>query len=348
MGTSYSIEQDQLQVQTDGQTRTCIIGPDGAVIVVTHVNSQEVVVDVLVKASAVEDETFFGRYHLTDFYYEPETGILETEVGLVTAGGTGKWQNPGDAASGTYTIGNNGRMTINADGTEDSAERELTSFGMISPDGSYIIIPGVEPDDSEVGLSILVREPLPRVEVQTGDATVVNNESSSADRSHTRLQADHQNVSDDFRPLTEVVDFTASVTANETTEFRFETGGLFGNLSEMVLMKLKENETSVAFSYASEDQADPANQEDGTWWVTDGSDTYVDVGVDVNPDATYTVHYVIRDNGPFDRDSVQGTIKDPAVLGTAVASTGGGTGDGTAAPAPDSGGGGCFVNSLIQ
>ena len=78
-----------------------------------------------------------------------------------------------------------------------------------------------------------------------------------------------------------------------------------------------------------------AEYADGNWWLADAGGEYIDADRVLDPDGTYYVVSVIKDNGPFDVNPDVNIVEDPQVLsgsstlgGLGGGCTVGGTGDG--------------------
>ena len=115
--------------------------------------------------------------------------------------------------------------------------------------------------------------------------------------------------------------FTATVSSNGANGvFRFNATSLNGTASNLKLLKCFEgNGTSMYFGdYAP--SADPDTE--GTWWLEDDSNNYIDYSATLTHGTNYWVNYVVKDNGKYDSDRALGSIEDPVVLGSQTSSGG--------------------------
>ena len=96
--------------------------------------------------------------------------------------------------------------------------------------------------------------------------------------------------------------------------------------------------SSIEFPYNDSAQGNP----DGYWWLTDNNNTTLASDAALSANTTYTVHFVIQDNGKFDTDTDADEITDPQVLiqsatPTPTSSSDGGGGSGGCIFSPDAG-----------
>ena len=324
----------------DDPDRSGIIGPDGSVMGVVYNSADEQEIVFLVKAATLEKEDIYGRYIMMECEYDTIaiSNQWEFGTGYVLFDGEGNYTVPGEAdETGTYDIDADGRVVLDGE----------TTYGPVSPDGNFIIVPWMEEQSGtveEIGASFLLKAPNPAVTAVTStDTNVTSVDGSSTSTTDNALQSEYQNVPDNFKAMTDVVQFTAEVTDYATCEFEFDTSGQFGSVSDKVLLKLKDSSDSLAFEYASQSQTTAGNYVDGTWWITDTSG-YLSESDTLDPSETYTIHMAITDNGDYDLDPDAGEIEDPTVLGatpqTSSSGDDGGSGGG--------GGGGCFIQSMLN
>ena len=108
---------------------------------------------------AIDESMLTGRYNFLGYFHDDPAGSAH-EVGLDAGYAifdgissfsyTTDFPSP-ESGSATYAIDTNGRLLI--DGEQ--------SYGFVSPDGSFIIIPVLDPsEDNDLGFSILLKSPL--------------------------------------------------------------------------------------------------------------------------------------------------------------------------------------------
>ena len=105
--------------------------------------------------------------------------------------------------------------------------------------------------------------------------------------------------------------FRIQTTEKSTVSVKYAVSGLPAlKAQDMVLAKLLNGGTSLAFRYASYE-----NYADGNWWLSDISGNYVDSNTTLDSSQSYYVVSVIKDGGPYDENSEKGVIDDPQILG---------------------------------
>ncbi|NJB68001.1 hypothetical protein GGQ74_001674 [Desulfobaculum xiamenense] len=155
---------------------------------------------------------------------------------------------------------------------------------------------------------------------------------SSTRTSVSAAQVNEENGTSLERLYGDMVEFTATTRdADQLVSMRYAVSNLDAQTAETFrLTKLLGGGHSRAFTYPSYE-----TYEDGNWWLTDAHGGFIDPVRVLDPEATYYVVSVVRDNGPFDMDPAARSVKDPQVLSGVVSSgSAGGSGGG---------GGGCTV-----
>ncbi|PIE68635.1 MAG: hypothetical protein CSA21_06495 [Deltaproteobacteria bacterium] len=162
---------------------------------------------------------------------------------------------------------------------------------------------------------------------------------SSTKDEKTKADLEKEYGSKDFTPYTELFSFKAEVTPDKISIFQFETDNLpAGKVSNLNCLKLVGKTRKYAKQYASNDNA--AQAQDGDWWLVHGNGTYIGFNESLTAGTTYLVKLAIKDNGPYDEDTTNGTITDPFVLGK----TAGGSGSGSGSSSGNDGSSGCSLN----
>ena len=328
-GIEFDITNGLISFGDSDPDRRGVISPDENYMAIVNTEEEHQEIIFLMKSSSLEKEDLFGRYFVLDCYFDMDTYEPEIETAYVLLDGEGNFTVPGEGETGTYDVDSFGRIKIDGE----------TTYGPVSPDGNFIIVP------SNDGASFLVKAPNPTIEdVTSTDANVTSiNSHQSTSTTDNALQSDYQSVPDGFKAMTDVVQFTATVTGTDPCEFQFDTSGQFGTVSDKVLLKLKDSSDSLAFEYASQSQTTAGNYVDGTWWIT-GASGYLSESATLDPAVTYTIHMAITDNGDYDLDADAGEIEDPTVLGAVPQASSSSDGDGDGG----GGGGGCFIRSLLN
>ena len=331
---SFTVADGRLSA-LDGDA-TGLIGPAGDFIVIAkEIQGQEGVI-FMSRSSNVGNGALYGWYNLTTWGLDISDGKTAVSSDALFVDGNGGWilLEGEEELAGTYDIGSQGRLVLKL---TDPENQPITSFGGVSPDGHLFIVPEI--DEWGIGITMGVKMPLRSVQLSS-DTTDIQTYDSTA-KTVQQLKEEYQNVYGDFQPFSEVVSFTATGAGNETHEFTFDTSGLAGPVSNLLLLKLKDSDNSLEFFYALEAETMPGSYLDGTWWLTD-SGVYLDSSETLDVKKEYKIHFAIQDNGDYDLDDREGFIKDPTVLGASVESTDTET-DSLGGSSSSSG---CFISSL--
>ncbi|MCW7753396.1 hypothetical protein OOT00_05275 [Desulfobotulus sp. H1] len=325
----FTVEDGYLRA---GNAVKGIIGTGGDFLAIAKkTDGQEPGVVLMFRSKNVGERALHGFYHLTS--YTVDTTVTPwaagADSGLLYVDGKGGWSVVDGNMGGTYQVDGDGRLLLNR--TVPVSET-ITWYGAVSPDGQLFILP--EGNDDELGFTLAVKLPPVSVTLNSPAGVTITTQ-DSATRTRMELQEAFQNVPVAFQPMGEVFEFEATVSSGTPSVFTYVVSDLTGSVGDLTLLKLKENDDSLAFTYAEEAQTQ--NPVDGMWWITRGNVYQTRAGT-VNHGTSYTIHFAIEDNGDYDLDPATGTIRDPAVLGTVVESPGGGDGSESS---------GCFIHSLI-
>ncbi len=130
----------------------------------------------------------------------------------------------------------------------------------------------------------------------------------------------------------DVVSFRSNITGNYgqgLVSMRYAVTDLPAKAAgTLALTKLLGSGSSRTFNYP-----DFPEYEDGNWWLADYSG-FVDPARVLNPDSVYYVTSVVKDNGPYDTNSLLNVVEDPQVLSSGGSFPSGGS---------TSSGGGCTL-----
>ncbi len=150
--------------------------------------------------------------------------------------------------------------------------------------------------------------------------------------------------------LTDVRAFTATVSKAEAMvhlNYDFTAPTNTTTPADMTLYKLKSADSSyLAYSYA----AAKNEWSDGSWWLEDSNGIFVDSTQTLSADNIYSVHFCLKDNGPYDLNSAAGVVEDPLVLFSGTSATSGSSGSSDSSGcvlSPNSGMGLDFTLGLI-
>ncbi|WP_051676947.1 S8 family serine peptidase [Maridesulfovibrio frigidus] len=139
--------------------------------------------------------------------------------------------------------------------------------------------------------------------------------------------------------LTDVRAFTATVSKAEAMvhlNYNFTAPTNTKTPADMTLYKLKSADNSyLAYSYA----AAKNEWSDGSWWLEDSNGNFVESTLTLSAENIYSVHFCLKDNGPYDLNSAAGVVEDPLVLfsGTSASS-------GSSSSSGSSGSSGCVLS----
>ncbi|OEU68639.1 MAG: hypothetical protein BA863_08120 [Desulfovibrio sp. S3730MH75] len=135
-----------------------------------------------------------------------------------------------------------------------------------------------------------------------------------AGKTMTNSQVSAQYSTKDFTPHTFVCSFNGTVSpAGSVATFMLDCDNFpTGTVSELQLMKLYSSGASLAYKYA----VSGIDYTDGYWWVTDSSGNHLMQMDRVVYGTQYYIHFVIKDDGPYDENAVAGQITDPVAAGT--------------------------------
>lgn len=113
-------------------------------------------------------------------------------------------------------------------------------------------------------------------------------------------------------PVSQKKGFSAKISPDGAVgKFRFGVSGVNVASSNQTLYKLFADGSVLKFG----DYASPGSgASDGSWWITDANDEYVEEGAKLEKDAIYYVEFCVQDNGGYDLSSTAGVIVDPCVL----------------------------------
>lgn len=314
-----------------------VAAPGGDFIVIAKEVPGENGVIVMSRSNSVGIGALHGWYNLTTLEVLMPEGTTRVRSGAeLYIDGNGGWKLwEEDVLEGTYGISSQGSLELALTHPE---EELITSFGAVSPDGHLLFFPEVGDD---LSISLAVKMPsLPSISIGSGTATIHTSESMT--KSLGQLRAEYEDVPDDFRPIGEVVEFTADgFDSGVLQKFYFDISGLDASIADLDLLKLKASDNSIEFFYALENQTESDNFADGTWWIEDSDDVYIPLTATLDPALNYTIYFVIEDGGDYDLSGVSGEITDPTVLGASVA----GTVDEDTGSGGSSSSSGCFVTS---
>ncbi|WP_031481061.1 beta-1,3-glucanase family protein [Maridesulfovibrio frigidus] len=130
----------------------------------------------------------------------------------------------------------------------------------------------------------------------------------------TAAQLSAQYSTKDFTPHTSVCSFNGTVSpAGSVATFMMDCDKLpTGTVSELQLLKLYSSGATLAYKYA----VSGISHTDGYWWVTDSSGNHLMQMDSLVYGTQYYIHFVIKDDGPYDENPVAGQITDPVSAGT--------------------------------
>ncbi|GEM_PF-6482944 len=210
----------------------------------------------------------------------------------------------------TYAAGLTGITGAYGFGLQDRSGQTLINFSRSSQANAYLEV-GLDTENKSVvaastsqapGISITIDEFVPK-------------EPTSSEIKESFNQ-------DNFTTYSSLCSFNATINSNGgCATFMIDSHEIpTGSISGLTLMKFySSNGTSKAYkNYASSG----AQFNDGSWWITDLSGNHLSSSDKVTYGTHYYIHFVIKDNGEYDENSVLGKITDPVALGS-VFSTGG-------------------------
>ncbi|NDV26455.1 hypothetical protein [Desulfovibrio sp. JC010] len=106
-------------------------------------------------------------------------------------------------------------------------------------------------------------------------------------------------------------EFSIQTEEDSVVSVRYAVSGLPEvNAGDLDLSKLYENGTHIEFEYSSLE-----DYQDGKWWLTDVTGTFVSPVEKLSPDTTYYLVSAVKDGGPYDANEDPGVVDDPQVLG---------------------------------
>jgi len=176
---TYALDEDGRLI-IDGENSYGMVTPDGQVLIVPDLDPEggdDVGITFLVKSSSgLSESDTAGRYNMLLFYHDVPAGDpreLGTGAGYMRLDGAGHWAYIGQVEawggrggrdSGTYSIGDYGRLLLDGENT----------YGMVSPDGQLVIVPNLDPDDdSDLGMNFMVKASEAFVPSRIGAVTAV-------------------------------------------------------------------------------------------------------------------------------------------------------------------------------
>ena len=151
----------------------------------------------------------------------------------------------------------------------------------------------------------------------------------------------------DFLPIAPKESVELTCDPGEKVVLRYLINGFHKELNKLRLYKLKNGNHLSFKDYVS--YPVPGAFASGDWWITVlGADPVeaIDGLGELEKDVRYVLYFVVQDNdGQFDLDETAGRILDPTVIGEYSGATDSADADGSSDGG--SGGGGCFLSSIV-